>query len=135
MIREARARVRQWVLFNLVCSSMLGCATTNQDVRSQEPTPVIGDGTAEAASPAEAKVLEKLDRLPVAKATTVETLSVVADAPYAAASGKTCRRLTLTSQGSSTSQAPPKTARTRLACRNGDGWSFVPSVFLAATEQ
>lgn len=129
MTREAGVRVGPWMLFNLVCTVMLGCGTTNQDVRAQEPVPVVGDGTAEAASPAEAKVLTKLDQVPVAKATTVETLSVVADAPYAAASGKLCRRLTLTLL------SPPKTSRTRLACRSGEGWSFVPSVFLASTEQ
>ena len=129
MSSEVRVRVRPWLLFNFVCSVMLGCGTTNQDLRSEEPASIVGDGTAEAASPAEAKVLEKLDRLPVTKPTTVETLSVVADAPYASASGKTCRRLTLTAL------TPPKTSRTRLACRNGDVWGFVPSVFVAPTEQ
>jgi hypothetical protein len=117
------------VLFNLVCIVMLGCGTANQDVRAEEPSTAIGDGTAEAASPAEAKVLEGLDRLPAAKATTVDNLSVVADPPYAAASGKTCRRLTLTSL------RPPKATSTRLACRNARGWGFVPSVYLAPKEQ
>lgn len=130
MSGEARARVCPWVLFNsLVCIVMLGCGTTNQDVRAEEPGTVIGDGTAEAASPAEAKVLAGLDRLPAAKEASVDNLSVVADPPYAAASGKTCRRLTLTSL------RPPKPSNTRLACRNAEGWAFVPSVYLAPKEQ
>ena len=129
MSRKAPVHARAAVLFSLVCGVMIGCASTKQDVAPEEPTSIMGDGTAEAASPAEAKVLAELERLPPAQERTIDSLSVVADAPYAAASGKTCRRLTMTSR------KPPKTSRTRLACRNGDSWGFVPSVFLAPTEQ
>jgi len=127
MSREAPVRARS--LLSVVCIVMFGCGSTNQGVSAEAPGQMFGDGTAEAASPAEAKVLERLDQLPVAQARSVDSLNVVADAPYAAASGKTCRRLTLTSL------EPPKTSRTRLACRNGEGWGFVPSVFSAPTEQ
>jgi len=74
-------------------------------------------------------VLAQLEQLPATEARTIDSLVVVADAPYSAASGKTCRRLTLTPQ------KPPKASRTRLACRDGDAWGFVPSVFLVPTEQ
>jgi len=122
------------MLVNVVCVVMLGCGSTSQNLAADGPTPLIGNGKAEAASPAEAKVLEQLERLPVAQARNVDTLSVVADAPYAAASGKTCRRLTLTPV------EPPKTSRTRLACKDAgqhagaSAWGFVPSVFSAPTE-
>ncbi|HEU5076601.1 MAG TPA: DVU3141 family protein [Polyangiaceae bacterium] len=128
MSSVAPVLARPWVLVS-VCVVMIACGSTNSNVNAEEPSPILGDGTAEAASPAEAKVLERLDQLPVAEARPVDTLSVVADAPYAAASGKTCRRLTLTPL------EPPKTSRTRLACKDGDRWAFVPSVFLVPTEQ
>ena len=117
------------MLANAVCVVMLGCGSASQNRDAEAPTPLLGSGKAEAASPAEAKVLEQLERLPVAQARTVDALSVVADAPYAAASGKTCRRLTLTPL------EPPKTSRTRLACKDAGHWGFVPSVFSAPTEK
>jgi len=130
MSSEVQAgRPRPWLLVVVMCNVMFGCGSTSSNVGPDVPSPVIGDGTAEAASPAEAKVLARLDRFPVAEARSVDTVSVVADAPYAAASGKTCRRLTFTPS------TPPKTSRTRLACKDADRWTFVPSVFLAPSEQ
>ena len=128
-MNEARVRARPRVLLGLVCAALVGCASTNQELTSEQPQSVMGDGTAEPASPAETKVLAQLEQLPPTQASTIDGLSVVADAPYAAASGKTCRRLTLTSV------KPPKASRVRLACRNGDAWGFVPSVFLVPAEQ
>lgn len=126
---QAPVRARPWVPIIVVCSVMIGCGSTSPNVDAAAPAPLLGDGTAEAASPAEVKVLARLDQLPVAEPRSVDTISVVAEAPYSAASGKTCRRLTLTAL------APPKTSRTRLACKDADRWGFVPSVFLAPTEQ
>lgn len=126
---QAPVRARPQLLVIVVCIVMSGCGSTSSNASADTPSPVLGDGTAEAASPAEAKVLARLDQFPVAEARSVDTISVVADAPYAAASGKTCRRLTLTPS------TPPKTSRTRLACKDADRWGFVPSVFLAPTEQ
>jgi hypothetical protein len=122
------------MLVNAVCVVMLGCGSASQNLAADGPTPLLGSGKAEAASPAEAKVLAQLEGLPAAKAQKVDTLSVVADAPYVAASGKTCRRLTLTPL------EPPKTSRTRLACKDvgqhdgASAWGFVPSVFSAPME-
>ena len=129
MSRKAPVRAHPRVFFSLACGVMFGCASTNHDATPAAPQSVLGDGTAEAASPAETKVLSQLEKLPPGQARSVDTLSVVADPPYAAASGKTCRRLTFTPL------KPPKTTTTRLACRSGDDWGFVPSVFLAPTEQ
>lgn len=113
----------------MACSVSFGCSSTSSNANADSPASVLGDGTAEAASPAEAKVLARLDELPVAEARAVDGISVVAEAPYAAASGKTCRRLTLTPS------TPPKTSRTRLACKDAERWGFVPNVLLAPTEQ
>lgn len=129
MNRAARVRTGRAMLVSAVCVVMLGCGSASHNRDAEAPTPLLGSGKAEAASPAEAKVLEQLERLPVAQARTVDALSVVADAPYAAASGKTCRRLTLTPI------EPPKTSRTRLACKDAGHWGFVPSVFSAPTEK
>lgn len=103
----------------------VGCGSARQGAGPREPTPVVGDGTAEAASPAEEKVLTELDAWPPAAKKTIDSLEVIAEAPYAAASGKTCRRLVMTST------RPPRSSKTRLACQSGDRWGFVPSVFLA----
>lgn len=129
MSRKPPGRAHRRAVVSLVCGVMFGCASTNHDVTPQGPTGGVGDGTAEATSPAEAKVLAMLEQLPAAQARSIDGLNVVADAAYAAASGKTCRRLTLTPL------KPPKTSKTRVACRDGTGWAFVPSVFLASTEQ
>ena len=104
-----------------------GCGSAQQGTAAREPTPVVGDGTAEAASPSEEKVLAALDAWPPAGRKTIDALEVIAEAPYAAASGKTCRRLIITTT------RPPKSSKTRLACQNGERWGFVPSVFLAPT--
>lgn len=126
---QAPRRARPWVLVVMACSVSFGCSSTSSNANADSPASVLGDGTAEAASPAEAKVLARLDELPVAEARAVDGISVVAEAPYAAASGKTCRRLTLTPS------TPPKTSRTRLACKDAERWGFVPNVLLAPTEQ
>lgn len=85
-------------------------------------------GETEATSAAEVGVLSRLDNLESAKPTRVGQLSVVAEPPYHAASGKICRRVTLTSLTS------PRRSRTRLACRHATEWAFVPNVFLAVPE-
>ena len=67
-------------------------------------------------------VLQQLSQLPNGTARRIGDASVVAEAPYDAASGHICRALQLT---------PSKTRTTdhRLACTDGRGWFFVPNVF------
>jgi hypothetical protein len=90
---------------------------------------LAGDGTQQASSPSEAKLLSRLDELPPVRETVVGNLVVLAEAPYHAASGKLCRRLLLSSKGA------PKGTRARVACREAGAWNFVPSVFLVPSEQ
>ena len=128
----SRAPRRVWasamIIFGLGCLVVTACGGERREPRTQSGTSVMGDGTAEAASPSELKVLAVLGELVPGKTRTIGELSVVADAPYYAASGKTCRGVTLTSAN------PPKHSRTRLACKNGEAWYFAPSVFLAPSD-
>jgi hypothetical protein len=110
-------------LISLTGVNLTGCGSS-QGQPVSPPAPV-GGGTAEAGSPAEEKVLERLADMPPSKAQRVGDLAVLAEAPYSAASGKTCRRVTLTKS------AEPRTSRTRLACSDGGPWRYVPDVFLS----
>jgi hypothetical protein len=67
-------------------------------------------------------LLEQLSQLPTGRPRRIGDVSVVADAPYNAASGHTCRFLQLTSSRAATPDH-------RLACTDGRGWFFVPDVF------
>jgi hypothetical protein len=60
--------------------------------------------------------------LPSGRQQRVAGFVVQADAPYAAASGRTCRTLTI-------EQAGATPARNRVACTDGKRWFFVPNVF------
>lgn len=75
-----------------------------------------------AANESERQLLRVLPNLPAGTVKQVGDASVVADAAYTAASGRTCRSLHLTMKGSGQQ-------RDRLACSSGDSWFFVPDVF------
>ena len=70
----------------------------------------------------ERALLKQLSSLPSGTPKRVGSEDVLAEAPYNAASGHTCRALHLT---------PLRTHTTnhRLACTNGRDWFFVPDVF------
>jgi len=110
-------------LIGLTGVNLAGCgASQEQPIAAPAP---VGGGTAEAGSPAEEKVLERLADMPPSKSQRIGELAVLAEAPYTAASGKTCRRVTLTKA------AAPRSSRTRLACSDGEAWQYVPDVFLS----
>jgi hypothetical protein len=73
-------------------------------------------------SAGERDVLQRLPHLPNGAPQQIGGLVVTASAPYAAASGRTCRSLELSMPSS-------KEASRRLACSNGNAWFFVPDVF------
>jgi hypothetical protein len=70
----------------------------------------------------ERDLLRRVSRLPAGTAERLGDDVVVADAAYAAASGRTCRVLRLTAG---------RTGKTssRVACNAGGDWFFVPDVF------
>jgi hypothetical protein len=72
------------------------------------------------ANDSERKLLEALPRIQDGREQRVAEAKVVAEAPYASASGKTCRALRL---GSARGESR------RLACSDGKAWFFVPDVF------
>lgn len=74
----------------------------------------------------ERALLAQLPRLPTGKPQRVQGLSVVADEPYEAASGRRCRPLHVQAAGAAHG-AP------RLACSDGTSWFFVPDVFVSST--
>jgi hypothetical protein len=78
--------------------------------------------TVAPASQSERDLLQSISQLPAGRAQRIGDDLVVADAAYAAASGRTCRALRLTAG---------KTGKTshRVACNGGGTWFFVPDVF------
>jgi len=68
----------------------------------------------------ERAVLREVPALASGTARRVSDATVIADPPYTAASGRTCRALHL-QQAASASE--------RLACTDGKSWFFVPSIF------
>jgi hypothetical protein len=76
------------------------------------------------ASPSDRALLARLSAMPSGTPRQVGDATVVADAAYAAASGRECRLLHLTRpQGHSTID--------QLACSDGGDWFWVPDVFAA----
>lgn len=70
----------------------------------------------------ERELLGQVPSLPSNAPRHIGHTTVVAEAPYQAASGRTCRALTVTSEQKAQSAL-------RLACSDGKTWFFVPDVF------
>lgn len=87
---------------------------------SAEIVPESPGGRVDAADDAERQLLAEAERLPAGKKTTVAGMTVIADEPYHAASGNTCRWLSI-----SAGDGP---GARRLACSDGAGWFFAPDV-------
>jgi hypothetical protein len=82
-------------------------------------------GRLEPASDAERAVLQQLDALAPDQPRDSGTTTIVAGPEYEAASGRRCRAVHVTISKSRASQ-------TRLACRDGNGWFYVPDVLAVA---
>lgn len=104
------------LLAALACSS--APAPSARDVVDANDTGRTLSGSSEG----ERALLARVAKLPSGSAQHVGGASVVAEQPYAAASGRTCRALHI-------SAAPARPAQHRLACSNGESWFFVPDVF------
>jgi len=93
-----------------------GCGR-KRDLRTPEDaTATESGGRVEPASESERSILRALDQLPSGKMQTVGRERVTAGAPYFAASGVRCREVSWDKEH-------------RLACREEEGWYFVPNVF------
>jgi hypothetical protein len=85
-------------------------------------------GKLEPGSAAERTVLQQLDALAANQPRTVGATTIVAGPEYAAASGRRCRTVRLADSKGHASQ-------THLACRDGNGWFYVPDVLAVAKAQ
>jgi hypothetical protein len=112
------------------CLALLsGCAiggVTLWGCGPAEVAPQNPGGRVEAADDAERQILAQAEGLPAGQKTTVAGMTVVADEPYHAASGNTCRWLSIS--------AGNGTGARRLACSDGASWFFAPDVLGAPIE-
>lgn len=92
----------------------------------------------------ERELLRRLPELPAEQPVSIGNAGVIAGAPYFAASGRTCRALTIRASqssgqtsGSAPGQPPSQASgqpsgdasRSRVACREDGDWFFVPQIF------
>jgi hypothetical protein len=100
---------------------LLACSSTPRasarDVADANDTGRLLDGK----TASDRAVLAQLSVLPSGTPQRIGNALVVAEAPYSAASGRSCRALHLT-------PAQAKSASNRLACSDGKSWFFVPNV-------
>lgn len=105
----------------------LACAATPQP-SAREVADANDTGQALTAKTEQDRaVLREVAGLPSGVARRISGTDVIAEAPYVAASGRTCRALQL---GAPT---PAQTTH-RLACSDGQSWFFVPDVFGSSSE-
>lgn len=121
---DGRATERRWsallpLLLPLACSSVR--QPTARDVADANDT----GRAVPAVSATERQVLERVAALPSGTATRIGDATVNADAPYAAASARSCRALHITLSAS-------RQPLYRLACNDGRAWFFVPDIFGSA---
>ena len=105
----------------LLALTLLGCGEKHEARTPQDAHATENPGRHEAANEHEKQVLASLDTLKPGEVKTVGKDSATADESYASASGQRCRHVTFS-------------AGTKLACRDDQGWYFVPDVFGVATE-
>lgn len=97
---------------------LAGCSKPPDARAPEEAAATDHGGRVEASTPLERELLGKVEGLPVGTS-SVGGEKVSAEGAYDSASGQRCRRVSW-SKGA------------RLACRDADGWYFVPDVFGAA---
>ena len=109
-----------------VCLPLLACSRApGISARAAADANDTG-GTLAAKSASEQAILREVPTLPIAVQRQVGGVAIVADAPYASASGRTCRVLHIAADA-------PAHDPDRLACSNGSAWFFVPDVFADVT--
>ncbi|HVY31779.1 MAG TPA: hypothetical protein VHB79_34825 [Polyangiaceae bacterium] len=110
---------------SLVAAICVACSSQSPiSARDAADANDVGSSTP-ARTALERSVLQELPKLPSGVARPFANATVTADAPYAAASGRTCRAIHLGGVTTGKSEL--------LACSSGADWFFVPDVF-GATE-
>lgn len=113
-----------WGVSLVAWASLVGCGRPS-DVRSPDEVRVTEAATrTEPESAADRAILAKVGELAPGKTTHVAGWFVTVGRPYKAASGAECRPFAMTKD--ETSQGGNE--RTRLACKDANGWFFAPEV-------
>lgn len=107
----------------LTAALAIGCAGPRQ--QGPEHAAVSPPSAVAPGDELERELLRRLPELPAEQPVAIDDATVIARAPYSAASGRTCRALTIRASG----QGPGGASRSRLACREDGDWFFVPQIF------
>jgi hypothetical protein len=104
-----------------------GCSSQPRFPDAEDPA-MEQHGRVPPSSEVESQALKQLDSLAPNASVSILGRSVRASAPYAAASGRLCRRVEI-GQGKKTGASTGL-----LACRDEREWHYVPDVFAAPRE-
>lgn len=118
---DGRATERHWSSLPLLLLP-LACSPTRQPTARDVADANDTGRTVPAVSETERQVLSRVGNLPSGIATQIGDASVNAEAPYAAASARSCRALHITLSAS-------RQTLHRVACKEGASWFFVPDIF------
>lgn len=117
------AELRCWLV--VLSVGQLGCAAAPTPTAREVADANDTGRTLTATSETERKTLAQIANLGDGASRRVGNATVIAEAPYASASGRTCRAVHLTTEN-------PHNTVHRLACSDGQAWFFVPDVFGAS---
>jgi hypothetical protein len=111
----------------LMATASIGCASKppSDDQIWHEST--LRPGLVSPETQGERELLVRLSDVPVGQPVTFGSQVFIADAPYAAASGRTCRSVMLRPTEAD------GTVQVKLACEVAEGWAFVPDPFADAS--
>ena len=111
------------VLAAILPLAAVACSSGNKS-RPLDPSyaALVEPATREPTDDVERAILKRLDELEANAEETIDGHVVVAGAPYSAASGRTCRMVTIRAS------ARARESRSRLACVVDSVWAFVPEV-------
>lgn len=112
--------MRALFFVGIAAASLLGCRGPKDARHPEDAVETESGGRHEPQSAAERKLLERLAHLPEGVKEKVDDQTMSASGKYHAASGYSCRAVTLEKGGERS---------VRLACGDKRGWFFVPDIY------
>lgn len=103
----------------------VGCASSSPSELDVWHTSALRPGRVSPETRAERELLARLDSVPAHEPVNYGDQVFVAEPPYAAASGRDCRSITIRSTEGDGQ------VKIKLACEDRTGWVFVPDPFAA----